>query len=205
MAATSILFDLGGVLERVDAAPRVESWTSGRIPSGEFWSRWLGARSVADFESGRIGPEEFGVRAVAELGLAIGPEAFLDDFRSWLAGPYAGAADLVAELRSRGFSVASFSNSNEIHWPTMERHQDAARTFDANFPSHRIGRCKPDPEAFLDVLRRWGREASQVLFLDDNEANCRGARSAGIEAERVDGVAGARAALARRGLLCAGW
>ena len=39
----AVLFDLGGVLERVDAAPRVEKWTSGRIPSSEFWERWLSA------------------------------------------------------------------------------------------------------------------------------------------------------------------
>jgi putative hydrolase of the HAD superfamily len=204
MAIGAILFDLGGVLERVSAAPRVEAWTVGRIPAGAFWSRWLSAKSVADFESGRTDRATFAERAVAELGLEIAPEHFLDDFRSWLAGPYEGASQLVSELRTLGLLVASFSNSNEVHWPIMEAHQNADSSFDANFPSHHLGLCKPDPEAFREVLRRWGVPPGDVLFLDDNEVNCLGARSAGIEAERVDGVGGARKALSRRGIALVG-
>jgi len=204
MAISAILFDLGGVLERVVAAPRVEAWTAGRIPVGEFWSRWLSAKSVADFESGRTDPETFADRAVAELGLDIAADHFLEDFRSWLAGPYDGASELVAELRARDYRVASFSNSNEIHWPIMERHQKTASTFHADFPSHKLGFCKPDPQAFLEVLRRWNIPASGVLFLDDNEVNCSVARAVGMAADRVDGVDGARQSLLRRKIPLAG-
>jgi putative hydrolase of the HAD superfamily len=197
----AVLFDLGGVLERVDAAVRVEEWTSGRIPSSEFWDRWLAAQSVKDFESGFIGAEVFAQRAVPELGLSISPEHFLHDFRSWLGGPYEGASDLVEQVRARGFAAASLSNSNEVHWPIMEDHQKTDSVFDANFPSHSLGVCKPHPEAFLEALRRWGKEPSEVLFLDDNEVNCIGAREAGLQAIRVQGVAGARAALVEAGVL----
>ena len=48
----AVLFDLGGVLERVDAGPKLEAWTSGRIPSSLFWERWLSSSSVREFESG---------------------------------------------------------------------------------------------------------------------------------------------------------
>jgi len=197
----AVLFDLGGVLDRVDAASRVEEWTSGRIPATEFWERWLSADSVRDFESGRIGAETFARRAVPELGLSIEPAEFLHDFRSWLGGPYEGASDLVAQVRARGFQAASLSNSNELHWPVMEIHQQTDSVFDANFPSHRLGVCKPHPEAFLEALRRWGKDPSEVLFLDDNEVNCAGAREAGIRAVRVAGVARARAALVGAGVL----
>lgn len=199
----AILFDLGGVLERVVAASRVEEWTSGRIPSSEFWERWLSAQSVKDFESGRIGAEAFAALAVPELGLSITPSEFLHDFRSWLGGPYDGAAELVAEVRSRGIATASLSNSNEVHWPIMEIHQKTDSVFEANFPSHIMGTCKPHPEAFLEALRRWGKVPGEVLFLDDNEVNCAGAREAGLQAIRVAGVAGARAALEREGILAA--
>lgn len=197
----AVLFDLGGVLERVAAAPRVEAWTRGRIPASDFWTRWLSAESVDGFESGKIGADEFARRAVPELGLDIAPSEFLEDFRSWLAGPYDGASALVAEVRSRGFEVASFSNSNEVHWPIMEIHQETARTFQANFPSHLLGICKPRPEAFREVARRWGRDPSTILFLDDNEVNCAGAREAGLRAVRAEGPDGARAALLEAGIL----
>ena len=199
----AVLFDLGGVLERVDAAVRVEEWTSGRIPAAEFWERWLSAESVQAFESGRIGADAFAAHAVPELGLSIAPAEFLRDFRSWLGGPYDGAAELVAEVRARGFAAASLSNSNEVHWPIMEIHQKTDSVFEANFPSHIIGVCKPHPEAFLEALRRWEKEPSEVLFLDDNEVNCQGAREAGLQAIRVAGVAQARGALVHEGILAA--
>jgi putative hydrolase of the HAD superfamily len=197
----AVLFDLGGVLERVDAGPKLEAWTSGRIPSSLFWERWLSSSSVREFESGKMGAVEFASRVVLELGLSIGPDAFLDDFRSWLAGPFEGAAELVSDTRARGFATASLSNSNEIHWPIMQAHQRTGESFDANFPSHLMGICKPDPEAFREALRLWNKDPSEILFLDDNEVNCRGARAAGLVAVRTDGVAGARAALAAAGVL----
>lgn len=196
----AVLLDLGGVLEEVVAAPRVEAWTRGAIPVDEFWSRWLSARSVADFESGRTTPAEFARQAVAELGLAIAPEAFLADFGTWLAGPLPGAAELVADLRATGLLLASFSNSNPVHWPIMERHQGTETAFAANFPSHELGRCKPDPEAFAEVARRLALSPGSILFLDDNEVNCAGARQAGLRATRALGPGGAREALRGAGI-----
>jgi 2-haloacid dehalogenase len=64
-----------------------------------------------------------------------------------------------------------------------------------------LGICKPDPEAFREALRLWKRKPSEVMFLDDNEVNCLGARAAGLVAVRVEGAAGARAALAAAGVL----
>jgi len=199
-----VLFDLGGVLERVAAAPKVEAWTRGGIPADKFWPTWLAASSVRDFESGRISPDTFALRAVEELGISIQPSDFLDDFRDWLAGPFEGARDLVMAVREAGVRTASFSNSNAVHWPIMERHQSTLELFDANFPSHRLGLCKPDVEAFAKVLKLLGRTGSEILFLDDNQVNVEGAHAAGLRAERVDGVAGARAALETAGILPAG-
>lgn len=191
----AVLFDLGGVLERVVAAEQIEIWTKGQIPSSDFWHRWLTAESVRLFETGKIGPQEFSAHAVDELGIHVDPSAFLRGFATWLAGPYDGASALVSRVRERGFRVASFSNSNEVHWPIMETHQDTSRVFEANFPSHQLGICKPDHEAFLEVARRWNIAPEHILFLDDNEVNCEGAKAAGMQAVHVLEVAGANAAL----------
>ena len=196
----AVLFDLGGVLERVAAAPQVEEWTHGQIPSSEFWHRWLAAESVRLFESGKIGPRAFAEHAVEELGIRVEPTEFLRGFGTWLAGAYEGASALVERVRETGLRVASFSNSNEVHWPIMERHQDTARIFERNFPSHELGRCKPDSEAFAEVACRWGIAPERILFLDDNEVNCEGARKAGMRALRVEGVDGAATALQEAGI-----
>jgi len=197
----AVLFDLGGVLERVVAAPQIEEWTRGQIPSDEFWHRWLSADSVRLYETGRIGTLEFCEHVVDELEIRVSPQEFKYGFLTWLAGPYEGASALVQAVRGAGYKVASFSNSNESHWPIMERHQNTATLFDANFPSHQLGICKPDREAFLAVAKRWEIAPERILFLDDNEVNCEGARAAGMQAERVLEVSGARSTLSRRGVL----
>lgn len=196
-----VLFDLGGVLERVAAAPKIEAWTLGRVPADSFWHTWLSSPAVRAFETGSISSDTFALRAVQEFGLSIAPSAFLDDFRGWLAGPYEGAYELVSSVRRTGVRTASFSNSNAVHWPIMERHQRTMELFDANFPSHRLGLCKPDVEAFAKVLKLLGRAGERVLFLDDNQVNVDGARSAGMKAERADGVEGARGILMGLGIL----
>ncbi|HNY31682.1 MAG TPA: HAD family phosphatase [Fibrobacteria bacterium] len=198
---TAVLFDLGGVLERVVAAAMVDAWSMGKVQASEFWSRWLEARSVERFESGRTDAATFAEEVIAELGLELDSEEFLEAFPSWLAGPYDGARELVMDVRRAGLQVASFSNSNEIHWPIMEAHQRAEELFHANFPSHRIGFSKPDPAAFTEVLRLWEIPAEQILFLDDNAVNVEAARKAGMRAERVQGVVGARKALAEAGFV----
>lgn len=197
----AILFDLGGVLERVAAAPQIEEWTHGQIPASEFWHRWLHAESVRLFETGRIGAEEFSAHVVDELGIQVSPAVFLEGFLTWPAGPFEGAFELVSRVRGQGMRVASFSNSNAVHWPIMQMHQRTAEAFEANFPSHELGLCKPDREAFSEVARRWGMAPEHILFLDDNEVNCKGARAAGMHAEHVQGVAGARFALSQRKIL----
>lgn len=196
-----VLFDLGGVLERVSAAPQIEAWTGGRIPVDGFWTSWLTCQAVRDFETGSISSDTFALRAVRELGLDVAPSRFLDEFRGWLAGPYEGARELVESVRRTGTRTASFSNSNAVHWPIMERHQATMELFDANFPSHRLGLCKPDVEAFARVLKLLGRPGERILFIDDNQMNVDGAREAGLRAERVEGVAGARGALEAAGVL----
>lgn len=197
----AVLFDLGGVLETVSAAPQVESWTHGEIPASEFWHRWLSADSVRLFETGRIDANAFASHVVRELGIHVEPDVFLEGFLEWPSGPFGGAARLVSRVREAGFRVASFSNSNAVHWPIMQRHQKTDELFEANFPSHLLGLCKPDASAFREVAIRWGMTPECILFLDDNEVNCEGAREAGMRAERVQGVVGAHEALRKHGIL----
>lgn len=197
----AVLFDLGGVLETVSAAPQVESWTHGEIPASEFWHRWLSAESVRRFETGRIDANTFASHVVDELGIRVEPDVFLEGFLEWPSGPFDGASALVSRVRQAGFRVASFSNSNAVHWPIMQRHQKTEEVFEANFPSHLLGRCKPDASALHEVADRWGVASGRILFLDDNEVNCEGARAAGMFAERVQGVVGAQDALRKHGIL----
>jgi putative hydrolase of the HAD superfamily len=194
-----VLFDLGGVLvDPGGVGPMRE--LSGVASDEELWTRWLGCRWVRRFESGRCSAEEFAAGVVDDWGLHLAPAAFLEAFGSWPGGPYPGALELVDAVR-RVLPVGCLSNTNAFHW---HAHFDATpinEAFDDRFLSFELGMVKPDLEIFRTVAERVAVRPGRVLFLDDNDANVDGAAAAGFVARRVQGVAEARDALAREGVL----
>lgn len=67
------------------------------------------------------------------------------------------------------------------------------------FISGEQGVRKPSPEAYATALTAVGREASDVIFVDDSEANVVGARTVGIDSIQFSGASALRAALHLKG------
>src|SRR5690242_6526511 len=108
-----VLFDLGGVLVELGGVAEF-SQLIGVSDVQEVWSRWLGSPAVRRFETGRSSGAEFALEAVAEFGLSLAPELFLDKFVAWPRGLFEGAELLVRRLRA-DVVVACLSNTNELH------------------------------------------------------------------------------------------
>ena len=151
------------------------------------------------FESGRCGPAEFARGVIDDWALPIAPGAFLEIFASWPVGPCRGAEELVVETASR-VTIGCLSNTNELHWDDNVERWPLIGHFSHQLLSHRLGQVKPDRALFERVAHELGMPPGQLLLLDDNQANVDGARAVGFRAARVDGVEGARQALAAVGL-----
>jgi putative hydrolase of the HAD superfamily len=188
-----VLFDLGGVLIEFGGfeAMRV---LSGIDDDDEMWRRWLTCRWVREFERGRCTADAFATGFVDEWSLEITPAEFLDEFATWPAGVFAGADELVAEVRGR-LPTGCLSNTNSIHWDQNSGRWPLLTSFDFHFLSHELGVLKPDRDVFDRVAAQLPAPPERVLFLDDNDLNVDGAIDAGFRAARVRGVAEARAAL----------
>jgi glucose-1-phosphatase len=189
-----VLFDIGGVLVELTGVETLRGWMQGRVTADELWQLWLSSPSVRAFETGRLEASVFAASIVEELGIAIGPEEFLEAFVSWPLGPYPGALELLERIPKR-YRRALLSNSNALHWPRALEDLAAHSTFDACFVSHLTGKLKPDADAFQHVVDALGCSAEQVLFLDDNRLNIEAARAFGMHACLVRGVAEAHSAL----------
>lgn len=194
-----VLFDLGGVLVEI-AGARALGLHAGGLDDEAVWRRWLACPWVRRYERGDCTRDEFARGLVGEWGLDLAPEAFLAHFRRFVRCVHPGAESLVRELEGR-VRRACLSNTNELHWRHCFEPWGLADWFDASFLSYRMGRVKPDREAFLHVLEALGAAPEEVLFLDDNAINVEGARAVGLEAHRVLGVEEARRVLSARGLL----
>jgi putative hydrolase of the HAD superfamily len=195
-----VLFDLGGVLIELAGVDRMLELCNHSLSSEELWMRWLASEGVRQFETGRAGPDEFGAAMLAEFGISIAAAQFLKEFTAWPKGVFPGSFELLDQL-SVSYRLACLSNTNALHWPRVCGEMGLARYFEASFASHLIGMLKPDIEIFHHVVDQLGVAPARILFLDDNQLNVASARSAGMAAHRVAGLAEVRATLSTLGVL----
>lgn len=195
-----VLFDLGGVLVEVAGVGAMRK-LAGVDSDEELWRRWLQCDWVRAFERGGCSPEEFAAGVVDDWQLDIDPAEFLAAFAVWPTGPYDGAEALVDAVAASGAVIGCLSNTNALHWESHFLRWPLLQRFDHYFLSFSLGMVKPDREIFDHVAAMLGVEPGRVLFLDDNLLNVEGARAAGLQGQRVRGVAEAREALTAAGLL----
>jgi HAD superfamily hydrolase (TIGR01509 family) len=191
----AVLFDLGGVLIEVVVAERMLQWCPALSDTESLWRRWLDSPTVRRYESGKTTRDAFAKSLIEEFALPVEPDAFLAEFARWPRRLYDDAAPLLAELKPR-FRLASLSNTNELHWERFTTEWNLPSLFHANFPSHDVGRLKPDADYFEHVLATLGVAPQSALFVDDNAVNVEAAARLGIVARRAIGPQGVRAVLA---------
>jgi putative hydrolase of the HAD superfamily len=195
----TVLLDMGGVLVELGGEQPFLEMIGGGIGAEEMWRRWLASPAVRAHETGRLDSRAFAEQAVREFGIAVGPAQFLEHFTAWLAGPFAGAHELLDEIARRHRS-AILTNLSAVHWPIAEAYGLFDRV-EQVFASYRIGAIKPDRDFFEIALAGLGASPAEAVFLDDNAVNVEGARACGIEAYVVRGVEEARARLVQLDLL----
>ena len=182
-----LLFDVGGVLERVDD----EAWPvrflercAARVGLGrtELTARTTAA-ALPDITTGSGAEEAYW----SGFGAAIGADtAVLAEIREDFWDAYCGTANeaLLGEARSLvgRIGLAILSNSGDGARREEERRYGFSRVFDPILYSHETGVSKPDPRAFEIALTAMGADAGEVLFIDDHAENIEVARALGIRA-----------------------
>lgn len=94
--------------------------------------------------------------------------------------PIAGAREVVAELKQRGFRLAVVSNAEGQVARDLDR-AGYGPWLETIVDSHRVGVAKPDPAIFHIALKLLGVEAQRAVFVGDLPAvDVAGARAAGL-------------------------
>ncbi len=199
MTIEVVLFDLGGVLIELGGMADM-SFFAREEEESELWRRWLECPWVRRFETGQCDADSFAKGMVETWSMTIGPDEFLAAFTSWPRGFFPGAREMIESIDASR-RVACFSNTNALHADRHTTEFGIAALFETRFFSHEMGVLKPDREAFEFVVEALGCAPEQILFLDDNEINVRGARAAGLRAQRACGPEEARAILTKNELI----
>ena len=183
-----MLFDADGVLQRSpDGWRQTLDGLLGDDPEGTldelFAQEEEHALTEGDFR-------ELAVGVLRRHGVGGDPERVLDCWR--LLEVDAPMIDRIRQLRSSGIRCGLATNQQRVRVAHMRAMPEYEGVFDAEFYSVELGLAKPDPAYFSQIIRRLAVVPSQVLFVDDKQANVAGAREAGLHAEVFAADAGVR-------------
>jgi glucose-1-phosphatase len=194
-----VLFDLGGVIIELGGVSSLQEMAAS-VGDEEHWRQWLASPWVRRFETGACSATEFSTQVVAEWGLDVAPERFLEIFRDWPIGPFPGTTDLLAGVQ-QSVQIGCLSNTNSMHWEHQTSLWPVLDMFDFRFLSFELGLAKPDQAIFHAVAERLPFSPDRILYFDDVAANSDAARSFGFRSEHVRGISEVSASLHEFGLL----
>ncbi|WP_276132447.1 HAD family hydrolase [Polluticoccus soli] len=181
-----IIFDLGGVLLNLDYNLTEKAFVSGGITDfGEIYSQLRQTPVFDDFETGRIGKDEF-IDALKKH-CDMGEEDICAAWNAMLLDFPLRRLQLLQQLRLH-YDLVLLSNTNEIHEEAfneilMRSHgiPNIGVFFDKVYLSHRIGVRKPSEEVFQMILDDTGFKPEHTLFIDDSPQHIEGAKALGIQ------------------------
>jgi len=173
-----ILFDLGGVLLRLNDPIATFGLACG---DAEFHRDWLLSPAVREFERGAITAEQFASQIVQEMQLPYDANDFLDRFIAWPGSVFPEAVALVERIPER-YACAILSNTNALHWQSLDIENGFSNRFERYFLSFETGLLKPDVRAFANVAEQYECAPADILFFDDNPLNVSAAIKAGMHA-----------------------
>ncbi len=194
-----VVFDLGGVLIDAGDFPVKLEWQNDPKGVRPDLAYWVASETARNYEKGLLSTSDFANNFIQEANLNIPSATFIDAFRQWPIGPFPGVKNFLHAIR-QNYTVAVFSNVNELHWERIINEMDMGNRFDHYFASHIIKRAKPDVSSFEFIANEMNVANERIIFLDDNAANVAGARQAGFSAHQVKGFDEAKAQLKRLGI-----
>lgn len=179
----NLIFDCGGVVFDVDYERSYSEFKKlSRKPEVFDQLSVFGFKHIAsDYETGKQTSQDFLIDIRNKLELQASDEQIVNAWNAMLIGYLPDSVDVISELKNR-YSVALFSNTNEIHYLEFSPIcKELLETFDKTYFSHQIGFKKPNLDSFKFVLDDAGYLAEETIFIDDSAENIEAARKLGIE------------------------
>lgn len=180
----NIVFDYGGVL--VDWNPR---YLYDPYFGDAERSRWfIDNICTGEWNAALDGGKPFDV-GVAEL-TAQHPEwadaiaVYRDRWIEMIGGEIPHTADLVRRLKRAGYGVYGLTNWSAETFPMVRARYGIFDELDGMVVSGEEHLLKPDARIYRVLLSRYGLNAGESLFFDDNQSNVEGARAVGMESVR---------------------
>lgn len=184
----NIVFDFGGVL--VDWNPHYlyDSYFGSREQATWFLENICLYSWNLQMDGGKPFAE-----GVAEL-TALHPEwaeaigVYHTRWAEMIGGEIEGTAELISRLKTEGYGVYGLTNWSMETYPLIRDRYDVFSLFDGVVVSGEEHLLKPQREIYECLLERYGLQADELVFIDDNADNVAGAEAVGMKALRFESV-----------------
>ncbi|MBE9464687.1 HAD family hydrolase [Dyadobacter subterraneus] len=185
----NIVFDLGDVILNIDVP--LASSNFGKL-SGKEQHEVLTLFKEKElfrlFETGLVDEDAFRNMVREVLEFPEWSEEIIDTaWNSLLLDIPPARIELIKELGKK-YRLFLLSNTSSIHIKEVNKILHAASgveklddLFEKVYLSYEMGKMKPDPAIYLQVLEESGLVAEETLFLDDNPDNITAASKLGID------------------------
>lgn len=198
----AIIFDLGKVVFDLSFDRVFQFWANASSRPYDAIKDKFRFDDVFDkFEKDEITPKEFRVEISKRLDLTLTDQAFDEGWCALYLDTYRGIDNLLANLQER-YQLVALTNTDSIHSNVWKiKYARTLRYFQKVFSSHELKARKPDAKAYQIVLDYLRVKPPEVVFLDDNLDNIKGADRLGIKTVLVTSTAQMTAELHAMGLL----
>ncbi|MFE0172279.1 HAD family hydrolase [Streptomyces sp. NPDC059002] len=197
----AVLFDMFGVLV-LDQTPAARARLTGAVgdDSPAFWDAYWDLRQ--DYDRGDLDGPAYWTAVGTRIGRPFDARAIREiialDLDSWShVDPH--MVRLLHTLTAHGVRIGLLSNiSHDLAAHYERHHPDLLGLFEVLGLSCRIRSAKPEPAAYQWCARAFGLPPEHILFVDDREANVKGAEAIGMHGHHFTGHEPLRTALASR-------
>ena len=201
MQVEAVVFDVGRVLYQwhlrnlfekiVDDRARLETLL-GEVVTEEWHFEHDRGRTL-----GEMVPERIALYPDFEPEI----RAYATRFNETIPGPVPGSHALVERLDARGVPLYAITNFGAEFWAGFRPSEPIFDRFRDIVVSGEEKLAKPDPAIFALAEARFGRNASTMLFIDDNRANVDAAAACGWHVHHFTDAAALESDLADRKLI----
>ena len=105
---------------------------------------------------------------------------YRDRWREMLTGEMPGMRKLLSDLKEAGHEIYGLTNWSMETFPAARRMFGILQMIDRYVVSGEEHLVKPDPRLFQVLLDRYGLQAGECTFVDDNPDNVAAARGTGM-------------------------
>ena len=197
----NILFDMGNVLIRFEPKQYVKNASLSESDQQRLLRELYGSIDWVRLDRGTITEEEVYAHACARLPaeLHAAAEYIIYHWNEPIV-PITGTADVVRELKARGYTLYLLSNAarrQHTYWHDIP----GSECFSGTLISADVHLLKPEAAIYQALFDKFDLTAASCLFVDDFPPNIEAAENAGMQGIVFHDAGQLREELKARGIL----